>query len=122
MKTTITEHDFTEAFRQVRPDNFSYEGLRHMFEAFEELDEDCGTETELDVIAICCEFSEYTADELIEYYSVHGFREELGSFKDWRLYGDREADKLAEWLENQTFLLAQFVNADGEPTFIFADF
>ena len=122
MKTTITEHDFTEAFRQVRPDNFSYEGLRHMFEAFEELDEDCGTETELDVIAICCEFSEYTADELIEYYSVHGFREELGSFNDWRLYGDREADKLAEWLENQTFLLAQFVNAEGEPTFIFADF
>ena len=59
MKQTICQHQFTEAFKQCRPDNFSHQGLIALYDWFEELDADCGTETELDVIAICCDFSEY---------------------------------------------------------------
>ena len=58
MKQTINFYDFERAFKAIRPDNFSYEGLKVLYDWFESIDDDCGTETELDVIAMCCEFSE----------------------------------------------------------------
>ena len=71
MKQPITFSQFHDAFRDMdRLDNFSYEGLRVLFDWFESLDEDCGTDTELDVIAICCEFSESTPDEIRANYDI----------------------------------------------------
>ena len=59
MKSTITLDNFLDAFKAIRPDNFSYEGLCALFHYFEEMEELIGQEIELDVIAICCEYSEY---------------------------------------------------------------
>jgi hypothetical protein len=59
MKTTVTKHDFREAFRTLRPDNFSYEGLGELFDYIEELEDDAGITIELDVIAFCVDYSEY---------------------------------------------------------------
>lgn len=70
MIKTLTEHDFRRGFEQLRPDNFSYDGLRVLFEYFERLEDDCGTTIEYDVIAICCDFSEMTLDEIIDNYSI----------------------------------------------------
>lgn len=58
MKQTVNLYEFREAFRAIRPDNFSYEGLDILFEYLEQLGEDIGEEIELDVIAICCDYSE----------------------------------------------------------------
>lgn len=63
MKTTVTLWHFRQAFQELRPHNFSYSGLRALFEHLDELEQDCGTEIELDVIALCCDFSEYTSAE-----------------------------------------------------------
>lgn len=60
MKQTIELNDFINAFQEIRPDKFSYGGLEHLFYWFESLEEDAGQEIELDVISICCEFSEDT--------------------------------------------------------------
>lgn len=71
MKTTVTETNFRDAFMNIRPDNFSYEGLGALFEYLEHLEEDIDQEIELDVIAICCEFSEYeTLGEAVNYYGL----------------------------------------------------
>ena len=70
MKQTLTFSAFHDAFQAIRPDNFSYDGLRVLYDFLEELDESCGTETELDVIAICCEFSEADPDEIRENYGL----------------------------------------------------
>ena len=71
MKYTINFSQFQDAFKDHgRQDNFSWGGLRILFNYFEELDESCGTETELDVIAICCEFSESTPDEIRADYNI----------------------------------------------------
>ena len=59
MKKTISFYEFQNEFQDCRPDNFSYDGLKALFDYLEDYAEDCGTEIELDVIAICCEFSEY---------------------------------------------------------------
>jgi len=61
MKKTISAYDFTQAFTDMnRSNNFSYGGLKALFNYFEEYEEDTGEEVELDVIAICCEYTEYS--------------------------------------------------------------
>ncbi|GAF71620.1 unnamed protein product [marine sediment metagenome] len=64
MKQTINLHQFRDAFKAIRPDNFSYEGLEVLYDWFNEFDDSCGNETELDVIGICCEFNESTEEEI----------------------------------------------------------
>lgn len=71
MKQSVTQNAFYDAFISMgRKDNFSYEGLNALYDYFEELDESCGTETELDVIAICCEYSEDEPEYFLEQYSL----------------------------------------------------
>ena len=71
MKQAITFSHFTDAFRDHgREDQFSYDALRVLFDWFEQYDDDCGTETELDVIAICCEFSEEDCNDIADNYSI----------------------------------------------------
>jgi hypothetical protein len=61
MKKTITEYDFTEAFRKSDnyKNSFSYEGLKALFEYLEQYEQDTGTELELDIVSICGDFTEY---------------------------------------------------------------
>jgi len=49
-----------------RGNQFSYEALNMLFNYFEEFDEDM----ELDVIAICCEYSESSVEQIIRDYSI----------------------------------------------------
>ena len=65
MKQTVTECMFIDAFDKCRPENFSYEGLRALFNYLEEVEEATEEEMEFDVIAICCDFTEY--DNLQEF-------------------------------------------------------
>ena len=71
MKQTINFTDFQRAFTDYnREDNFSYEALQGLFDWLEEYEESTGVEVELDVIAICCEFTEYESlEELKESYT-----------------------------------------------------
>ena len=62
MKTTVTESSFREAFKRMgRADQFSHEALGALFEYLSEMDRESGTEMELDVVAICCDFCEYAS-------------------------------------------------------------
>ena len=71
MKTTISIYDFRDAFHQCgRGNNFSYDGLRVLFEALEQYEDDTGSEVELDVIALCCEYSEDTPEEIAQNYGI----------------------------------------------------
>jgi hypothetical protein len=70
MKTTVYFSEFCDYFHKIRPDNFSYEGLRVLFDYFEEIEDSCGEESELDVIGICCEFSEASWEVIASDYSI----------------------------------------------------
>lgn len=67
MYTTVNEHDFIEAFirmgRAITDDNpsgnFTIDALRALFEWYENLEDDTGEPFELDVVGICCDWSEY---------------------------------------------------------------
>jgi hypothetical protein len=57
MIQTVNSSSFVDAFRSYdRQDNFCYNALHALFDWYEELDPNW----ELDVIAICCEWAEYT--------------------------------------------------------------
>ena len=70
MKQTITEFTFLEAFRQIRPDNFSHEGLKALFNWLEAYEDAAEVALELDVIGLCCEFTEYSS--LAEFQEAYG--------------------------------------------------
>ena len=58
MKQSINFSRFCDAF-QIRKENFSYEGKEALFNYLEQYEEDTGEEIELDVIALCCDYTEY---------------------------------------------------------------
>ena len=80
MKQTINEYQFKDAFQKCRPDNFSYEGLTALYEYLEDYEEDTGQEMELDVIGLCCDFTEY--DSLEEFQSEYYDEEKGDSYED----------------------------------------
>lgn len=65
---TVDSYLFCEAFKQVRPDNFSYEGLELLFEYLDDLSDDMGENIELDVIALCCDYAEYSLEDWFNEY------------------------------------------------------
>ncbi|KKS05288.1 MAG: hypothetical protein UU59_C0051G0008 [candidate division WWE3 bacterium GW2011_GWE1_41_27] len=78
MKQTVSKSDFIDAFKKTRPENFSYAGLESLFEYLEDFEANSGEEMELDVIAICCDFTEY--ENLAEFQSAYG--EEYATISD----------------------------------------
>lgn len=71
MKQTVYLSSFRDAFINAgRKDQFSYEGLGLLFDYFEQYEQDCNEEMELDVIAICCEYSEETPEQIAQSYGI----------------------------------------------------
>lgn len=81
MKQTITVSHFDDAFINMnREDNFSYEGRHALYDWIVDLDEQLETETELDVIALCCEFTEY--DSFADIQANYRDLEDLDDLQD----------------------------------------
>jgi len=79
--------DFTDAFRaHDRQDQFTYDGLRILFDYLEEYEDSTGEKIELDVIALCCDYREYTLEDINREY-----QEEFDTLED-----------AEEWIQNQT--------------------
>lgn len=60
MKTTVNQFDFVRAFETAdRANNFSRPARQALFDYLEECEKSTGEELELDVVALCCDWSEY---------------------------------------------------------------
>jgi hypothetical protein len=71
MYQTISRTDFHDAFRDMgRGKQFSYEGKNALLDYLEELEDETGEPIELDVIALCCDYTEY--DNLEAFQSDYG--------------------------------------------------
>lgn len=95
MKQTIdNSSQFSDAFRKAdRQDQFSQRALEALFDYLEENDPDY----ELDVIGLCCEWSEY--GEAAEAASEYGWEGDADSDG-----GDNEQEAL-EWLQDRTTVI-----------------
>jgi hypothetical protein len=70
MKKTLSVGEFRDEFKEAdREDKFSHDGLKVLYEHLCDLENDMGTEFEVDPIAFCLEYAEYDLDELASYFS-----------------------------------------------------
>ena len=71
MKTTINQSEFIDAFHRCnRYEQFGYDALVSLFDYMEQMEEDCGEEMELDVIALCCDYSVDSVADIASNYSI----------------------------------------------------
>jgi hypothetical protein len=82
MKTTVSLYDFRDSFKRMgRDKQFTYEGLGVLFQYLEDYEEITNEEIELDVVAICCDFTEDTWLNIADSYSIDLTDAELGGEK-----------------------------------------
>ena len=109
MKKTINVYDMKEAFKAAGRDYYTYEGLETLLDFYNEIDEGA----ELDVIAICCDCTEYgdgaacsLSDLVNDYgykYTVSEWMQETGADE----YDEAEyIEALTNELENYTVVLS----------------
>ena len=107
MIQTINLSDFRAAFHSMgRKDQFSYEALGALFDYMEEADPNA----ELDVIALCCDFSEDTVEDIAANYGL-----EFSSIEDGDTDGERE--HVRAYLEENSTIVAETANG-----FLYAQF
>jgi hypothetical protein len=98
MKTTVTSHQFVEAFRACgRESQFSRAALFALFEHFEIIEQYQDEEIEFDPIAVCCDFAEHPS--ALEAAKAYGYQEGV----------DSKDESSLEWLQNRT----QVIEFDG---------
>ena len=99
MVQTVNLSMFRDSFQRMgRGEQFSYEALELLFNYLEEYEESTGTPVELDVIALCCEYSEQTIAEIRENYSI-----EVGGDGN----SDEEKEAVINYLNESTIILGQ---------------
>lgn len=70
-QTISTASQFRDEFRACgRADQFSYEGLGLLFDYLEQYEIDTGEIMELDVISLCCDFTEDTPEGIAQNYDI----------------------------------------------------
>ena len=99
MKTTVTFSEFVDAFHAYdRYDQFGYDALKMIFEYLEEYEDSTGEEVELDVIAICCDYSVDCWEAIADIYRI-----DLEDCED----DDEKEEAVLEYLNDNTMVLGQ---------------
>jgi hypothetical protein len=99
MKSTVGFCEFCDRFRDMnRNETFSYEGKRALFNWLEEYENETGEEIELDVIALCCEYSEYA--------NIEEFRNDYG--EEYENIQDIEDKTIVIPVGSEGFIIQQF--------------
>ena len=93
---TITPDTLLQSFKDYGRDYFSYEACEALVNLFEECD--CGTNTELDIIALDCEFTESDPEWI---YSEYSNIDMIAESKDED--GEIDTDKLMDALNYYTY-------------------
>ena len=100
MKQTVNFNDFTDAFKgHGRENQFTYDGLRALFDYLEGLEESGCDEIELNVIALCCEYTEY--ENLAEFQNDY-------NITDYETIEDVENETTVIRVDDERFIIQSF--------------
>ena len=124
MKETMTLSSFIRGFEEIRPDNFSYEGLEMLFSHLESMESD-EHEIEYDVIAFCCDYSEMSFSDIMSEYEIQvpvtillSEDEMTCDYKKTDLSDEEIAEYITEYIDNKSFC----VGVTSENTVVFQCF
>ena len=74
MKVSINQNEFVARFLALRPEKFSLPALAALFDYLDAEEDALGEEQYLDVIGICCEWTEYKS--ALAAAEAYGFQDE----------------------------------------------
>lgn len=95
---TVTKNDLYDAFSNMnRSDNFSHAALDALYDYLDEMSDDNGAPYALDVIALCCEYSEYSDLEELQ-----------GDYSSVETMDDLEAQTFVIMIDENSFIIQQF--------------
>ena len=106
MHITITSALFVDAFRRMgRENQFSREALEALFNYLEDYEQDTGEDLELDVVGLCCDFTEY--ENAITAAADYGFTSELEAdeYNSPEDFEEAKESEAREWLEDRTIVI-----------------
>lgn len=111
---TFNENDFINEFKAYnRQDNFSYKGLCILFESLEQTANDCEMNIEMDVIALCCEYSEDSIADIINNYDID--MTDCDSV-------DEKIETVEYYLQDNTYVCGHYEDDNGVTYFIYQAF
>lgn len=109
---TVSEFMFIDAFRKsdTYSNNFSYEGLKALYEYLENLSDDIEENINFDLVAICCDYTEFNT----AYDAMYQYQPEdmpiVGEEGDDLVEISEKTEKACmEWLEYRT----QVINCEN---------
>ena len=99
--------EFCDAFRDMdRNENFSYAGKRVLFQYLESLSEDTGSDIELDVIALCCEYYENDIDTIISEYRIDIDTDDFDGMNEDEIE-ESKTDQVRDYLNDNTIIVGE---------------
>lgn len=110
MKITVDVYDMKERFVAMDRDYYTFEGLESLLDYYDTIDENM----ELDVIAICCDCTEYGEGAVCSVYdliSEYGYKYPVEEYKEDNDIEENEFDEteymaaLVEVLEDERTVL-----------------
>ena len=112
MKTHVTFSMFYDAFyNSSYKNNFSYDGLKALYAYLVDYEEETGTEIELDIVALCCDYTEY--DDLFEVIEAYSLQLDLSDLD----LNDLEPEDL-ENIKNQLEDLTTIIEVENDKIII----
>ena len=100
MKQSVNFSAFMDAFHAYkRYDQFGYQALQILFEHLEEYEDSTGEEIELDVIALCSDYSVDSVADIASNYDI-----DLSECED----DDSKRDAVADYLNDHTQVCGTF--------------
>lgn len=103
--TTIDNgYQLEQLFKECgRENHFSYEGFNALYDYLNQYSDEVGEDFKVDVIALCCDFTEYSDwEELYNNYS-YSYNNESKTFKE--LEEDNELSDFREWVQDRTTVI-----------------
>ena len=101
---TIDVHQFRNAFVNLRRRNqFSHNGKQALFDHLESIEKDTGSEIELDIIALCCDFTEFaTALKAAKEFTRFNIDQDLTFTTDQELTEEQQERQALQFLADNT--------------------
>lgn len=111
---TFNENDFINEFKAYnRMDNFSFKGLRILFESLEQTAIDCEMNIKMDVIALCCDYNEDSITDIINNYDIDV--SECFDIED-------VIETVEEYLQDNTYVCGSYDDEEYDKVFIYQVF
>jgi hypothetical protein len=120
IKQTVNFSQFCDSFSDTYKDNFTHDGKKVLFDYLENLSDDIGEDIELDIIALCCEYTQY--DDVEDFIAQYGYTDIKK--EDFNTY-DTPKDNLEDFnkaVMDDLYNKTQVITIDGSDGFIIANY